>query len=253
LRSCLGIFRRRASATRAPGMVPIMHSCARGREGQLITEARVSQRASEGESLVRAVVGEAASGRGRLTHTHTQAAPASVVELDALADALAARTDARDWSAACAAAEDLARQRSRLELGAWRLPLGTAVVLCLEAAAGGGDWARGAPSTAEGKADGAPPAALPSSTAGGAGTGDVAGAEEDGWRRLAVASMRLLAGWFGLLVLYQRQHASARMTAETSALISRAIAAALKLAQHAYHAPARPAPVEAPSQKSSIC
>ena len=43
-------------------MVRVMHACARGGEGAMLkAEARASQRASEGESLVLAVVGEAAS------------------------------------------------------------------------------------------------------------------------------------------------------------------------------------------------
>ena len=155
-----------------------------------------------------------------------------------LVDALAAHADARDWGAACAAAEDLARQRGRLALGAWRLPLGTAVVLCAEAARTEGDFAGEAPSAA---ADAAPQP----------GARTDAAAAAAGWRcRLSVASMRLLAGWFGLLVRYQRQHVGARMTAATSALIARGVAAALSLAQHGLHAPAA-APAEAPAGGSA--
>ena len=55
------------------------------------------------------------------------------------------------------------------------------------------------------------------------------GATDDRWSNLAVNSLRLLAGWFGLVTRYQRQNPKARVSEATSALISRAVAAALKL------------------------
>ena len=148
-------------------------------------------------------------------------------EIDALADTLAALATARDWAAACAAAENLAGRR--LSLGSWRLVLCSAVVECIEAAEAGGVWLGTSVSTAE----------LLSSPS----LADLDAAEHSGWSRLAVANMRLLAGWFVLVVSYQRQYPSARVSVPTSSLISRGVAAALKLAQRGLRLPTSlPAP-----------
>ena len=135
--------------------------------------------------------------------------------LDELARGLAESATARDWISACTAAEALAQQQQQLTLGSWRLPFATAVVSCAEAS-----QAEHSSALADGTAIRRE------------GERQVAkslrpGAVEKVFERLCVASMRLLASWFALLVRYRRQHPSARLTAATSAIISRSVNVAL--------------------------
>jgi hypothetical protein len=176
-----------------------------------------------------------------------------MADIHALADNLAAHAAAKDWAAASVTANDLARQRQRLSLGSWRLSLGTAVVACVDAAQIGGDWApASAPGSAAARALPRAPSTPPVLPPQRAAPLHLAVAADDGWNRLAVASLRLLAAWFGLLTRYQRQHPKARMTAATSRLISRAVAGALQLARHT-HTPATSArhPAQGPAESSA--
>ena len=133
---------------------------------------------------------------------------------------LCSHTASRDWQASHEAAETLAGRRQLLPLGTWNLSLSTAIVQCIEAAESGGVWRPGSPSLATN--DGGVYAQPP-----------LDNAADEGWNRLAVANLRLLARWFELLSQYQRQHPSARVSASTSALISRGTGSALRLAQRA--------------------
>ena len=141
--------------------------------------------------------------------------------LDELARGLVESATARDWISACRAAEALAQQQQQLTLGSWRLPFATAVVSCAEA------------SQAEHSS-----ALADSTSIRKEGERQVAkslrpGGVEKGSERLCVASMRLLASWFALLVRYRRQHPSARLTAATSAIIFRSLNVALTSSQWA--------------------
>ena len=165
-------------------------------------------------------------------------------DLAACADRLEAASRGGEWGAAREAAETLASARHSLRLGAWRVALSTAVVRCAEAAEAGGLAAtRAAAAAATGARESA--GGAPAATSDGAPAAEMAAGE---WSRLGIASLRLLAAWLGLVAGYQRQHPSARVTAATSGLISRAVASALTLSQRTSHAAAA---AERPAEHSA--